>query len=94
MSEHQKSYCDGFVFIPQYGHGTASFNVHVATCLVLHHYCDWKSTRDTKCSPSESIIDSLTDIKICDSVPALYFLSNDINAECTDNQVTVCSGEL
>lgn len=31
--------CDEFVCIPQYGSGTASLNVHVATALVLHRYC-------------------------------------------------------
>ena len=36
MSEHQKMVCDRFVYIPQYGVGTASLNVNVATCLVLH----------------------------------------------------------
>ena len=37
MSDRQKSYCDRFVYIPQYGLGTASLNVNVATCLVMHY---------------------------------------------------------
>jgi tRNA G18 (ribose-2'-O)-methylase SpoU len=43
MSDHQKSYCDSFVYIPQYGVGTASFNVNVATCLVLHHIANTRA---------------------------------------------------
>ncbi len=39
LNEKQKSMSDLFVYIPQYGCGTASLNVHVATTLVLHqHY--------------------------------------------------------
>lgn len=30
--------CDGFVYIPQFGRGTASLNVHTATALVMHEY--------------------------------------------------------
>lgn len=30
--------CDDFVYIPQYGTGTASLNVFVATTIILHHY--------------------------------------------------------
>jgi tRNA G18 (ribose-2'-O)-methylase SpoU len=32
--------CDGFVYIPQYGDGTASLNVHVATAVVLHRHAE------------------------------------------------------
>lgn len=37
MSKAQKAVCDGFVYIPQYGNGTASLNVTVATTIVMHH---------------------------------------------------------
>ena len=30
--------CDGFVYIPQFGRGTASLNVHTATALVMHEF--------------------------------------------------------
>lgn len=33
--------CDRFVYIPQYGAGTASLNVAVAASIVLHHYAVW-----------------------------------------------------
>ena len=40
MSPAQKDICDKFVYIPQYGNGTASLNVNVATALVLHHFSE------------------------------------------------------
>mmetsp|Transcript_27047 Transcript_27047/g.45685 ORF Transcript_27047/g.45685 Transcript_27047/m.45685 type:complete len:183 (+) Transcript_27047:130-678(+) len=40
MSEAQKAICDHFVYIPQYGNGTASLNVNVATALVLHNFVE------------------------------------------------------
>lgn len=47
MSSAQKSVCDSFVYIPQYGSGTASLNVYVATTLIMHRYCLWKSASPT-----------------------------------------------
>jgi tRNA G18 (ribose-2'-O)-methylase SpoU len=41
MSDKQKSVCDGFIYIPQYGAGTASLNVNVATGIILHRYATW-----------------------------------------------------
>lgn len=41
LSSTQKAACDGFVYIPQYGSGTASLNVAVATSIVLHHFAVW-----------------------------------------------------
>jgi TrmH family RNA methyltransferase len=38
LSDKDKGQVDKFVYIPQYGHGTASLNVHVATTLVLHRF--------------------------------------------------------
>jgi tRNA G18 (ribose-2'-O)-methylase SpoU len=40
MSDAQKGICDEFVYIPQYGNGTASLNVNVATALVLHNFVE------------------------------------------------------
>eukprot|EP01039_Chlorochromonas_danica_P011339 gene11339-12655_t len=39
LNEKQKEIADGFVYIPQYGSGTASLNVHVATTVVLYKAC-------------------------------------------------------
>jgi hypothetical protein len=33
--------CDHFVYIPQFGDGTASLNVAVAGSIVLHHFATW-----------------------------------------------------
>lgn len=37
LSDGQKALCDGFVYIPQYGSGTASLNVAAATAIALHY---------------------------------------------------------
>lgn len=37
LSEKQIEVCDEFVYIPHYGNGTASLNVHIATGVILHH---------------------------------------------------------
>lgn len=42
LSYTQKAVCADFVYIPQAGAGTASLNVHVATTLVMHQYCQWE----------------------------------------------------
>ena len=41
LSVTQKAACDGFVYIPQFGPGTASLNVAVASGIVLHHFATW-----------------------------------------------------
>ena len=41
LSEGQIRVCDSFVYIPQYGSGTASLNVYVAASIVLHHFATW-----------------------------------------------------
>ena len=38
LSEAQKRVCDQFVYIPQYGTGTASLNVTVAASIVFQHF--------------------------------------------------------
>jgi tRNA G18 (ribose-2'-O)-methylase SpoU len=45
MSEKQKSVCDGYIYIPQYGAGTASLNVNVATGIILHKYAHWREAK-------------------------------------------------
>jgi tRNA G18 (ribose-2'-O)-methylase SpoU len=44
LSDRQKSVVDYFVYIPQYGHGTASLNVTVATTMVMHRYVCWSNS--------------------------------------------------
>ena len=41
MNEKQMRLCDGLVYISQYGRGTASLNVCVATSIVLHSFAVW-----------------------------------------------------
>eukprot|EP00775_Hariotina_reticulata_P013300 gene13300-13429_t len=41
LSEKQMQLCDGFVYISQYGEGTASLNVAVAASIVLHNFAVW-----------------------------------------------------
>ena len=42
MSKSQMKYCDEFVKIRQFGNGTASLNVNVATGVVLHTFDAWR----------------------------------------------------
>ncbi|KAK9664833.1 hypothetical protein RND81_14G072000 [Saponaria officinalis] len=50
LSTKECEICDFFVYIPQYGCGTASLNVTVAASIVLHHFGVWagfsERTRD------------------------------------------------
>ncbi|KAK8613047.1 hypothetical protein V6N13_104370 [Hibiscus sabdariffa] len=41
LSAKECEMCDFFVYIPQYGGGTASLNVSVAASIVLHHFGVW-----------------------------------------------------
>lgn len=41
LSAKECEICDFFVYIPQYGGGTASLNVTVAASIILHHYAVW-----------------------------------------------------
>ncbi|KAK1319864.1 hypothetical protein QJS10_CPB04g00744 [Acorus calamus] len=41
LSAKEIEICDFFVYIPQYGGGTASLNVTVAASIVLHHFGVW-----------------------------------------------------
>lgn len=41
LSTKELEICDFFVYIPQYGCGTASLNVTVAASIVLHHFSVW-----------------------------------------------------
>lgn len=41
LSRAQAAVCDGFVYIPQHGPGTASLNVATAAGIVLHRFTSW-----------------------------------------------------
>ena len=41
LTEKQMLFCDRFVYIPQYGRGTASLNVVIASSIVLHEFAVW-----------------------------------------------------
>jgi tRNA(Leu) C34 or U34 (ribose-2'-O)-methylase TrmL len=41
MSAECQAACDKLVYIPQYGHGTASLNVATAAAIVLHQFAEW-----------------------------------------------------
>eukprot|EP00887_Chlorella_sp_A99_P005716 scaffold1.g5716.t1 len=41
LNERQLKLCDSFVYIPQFGPGTASLNVACAASIVLHHFATW-----------------------------------------------------
>lgn len=40
LNEIQRRIADGFIYIPHYGVGTASLNVHVATSIILYHFSE------------------------------------------------------
>jgi tRNA(Leu) C34 or U34 (ribose-2'-O)-methylase TrmL len=48
LSNRQIRLCDSFVYIPQYGAGTASLNVAVAASIVLHHFAIWAGFPESK----------------------------------------------
>lgn len=41
LSKEQRQECQRFVYIRQFGAGTASLNVTVACSIVLHRFCSW-----------------------------------------------------
>ena len=42
MNANQRAVCDEFIVISQYGGGTASLNVTVATSIVLQRFMSWR----------------------------------------------------
>jgi tRNA G18 (ribose-2'-O)-methylase SpoU len=49
--------CDGFVYIPHYGHGTASLNVAVAGSIILQYYSSWAALAETRRSGEKFVVD-------------------------------------
>ncbi len=41
LNEKQRKASTGCLYIPHYGEGTASLNVHIATTIVMHHYAEY-----------------------------------------------------
>lgn len=48
LSEKQASYCDNFIYIPQYGTGTASLNVAISGSIVFHRFASWAKYKETE----------------------------------------------
>ncbi|CAM9810074.1 unnamed protein product, partial [Heterosigma akashiwo] len=48
MSEKQKSMCDRFIYISQYGGGTASLNVAVASSIIMQRFAVWAQQQKKK----------------------------------------------
>lgn len=46
LSDKQIRVCDHFVYIPQYGQGTASLNVTVAGSIIMHHFALWANFKE------------------------------------------------
>lgn len=50
LSDVQRAVCDRYIYIPQYGPGTASLNVTVAASIVLHQFAVWAGfTERSRC---------------------------------------------
>ena len=47
LSDKQIEMCDDFVYISQYGQGTASLNVTVAASVVLHEFAVWAEYQES-----------------------------------------------
>jgi tRNA G18 (ribose-2'-O)-methylase SpoU len=47
LNTSQKSHCDFFTYIPQYG-SAVSLNISVATGIVLQHYGAWANYKETE----------------------------------------------
>ncbi|CEG50193.1 family trna rrna methyltransferase-like [Plasmopara halstedii] len=58
MNSAQVAICDDFVYIPQYGGGTASLNVTVAASIVLQSFALWAKLpmTNTNCHMENSVI--------------------------------------
>lgn len=41
-------FCDKVIYIPQYGNGTSSLNVSVSCSIILHHFAEWATYKETE----------------------------------------------
>ena len=46
LNATQREVCDRLMYIPQFGAGTASLNVAVASSIVLHRFASWAKYRE------------------------------------------------
>eukprot|EP00743_Colponemidia_sp_Colp-15_P012844 GILK01014741.1.p1 GENE.GILK01014741.1~~GILK01014741.1.p1 ORF type:complete len:228 (-),score=37.95 GILK01014741.1:238-894(-) len=60
LTPKQIAICDHFVYIPQYGTGTASLNVTVAGSIVMHHFAVWAGFKEHERSGHKFIVDAST----------------------------------
>jgi hypothetical protein len=52
--------CDSFVYIPQYGPGTASLNVTVAASIILQHFAVWAGYLERERAGAKYVVDHRT----------------------------------
>lgn len=57
LSQRQIDACDSFVYIPQYGPGTASLNVTVAASIVLQNFAAWAGYRERERNGTKFVVD-------------------------------------
>jgi tRNA(Leu) C34 or U34 (ribose-2'-O)-methylase TrmL len=57
LSPHAKAVCDRYVYIPQYGNGTASLNVSNAAAIIFFHFAQWAKYVETKVEGEKFAID-------------------------------------
>ncbi len=57
LSERQMQLCDSFVYIPQYGPGTASLNVAVAASIILHQFAIWAGFEERQREGAKYLVD-------------------------------------
>lgn len=56
LSQQELDFCDRFVYIPQYGAGTASLNVVVAASIILHHFATWANFEERLSSGGKFLV--------------------------------------
>jgi tRNA C32,U32 (ribose-2'-O)-methylase TrmJ len=57
LSAKQVRLCDSFVYIPQYGGGTASLNVTVAASIILQNFAVWAGYQERQREGAKYIVD-------------------------------------
>lgn len=57
LSAKQVRLCDSFVYIPQYGGGTASLNVTVAASIILQNFAVWAGYQERQRDGAKFVVD-------------------------------------
>lgn len=68
--------CDRLVYIPQYGHGTASLNVASAAAIVMQHFATWAKYPQASVTGQKFVVDEGKRVK-----PAGLLLKEQLMAE-------------